>query len=179
MSCLAARTGRELIEHCQQFQPELVVSDIKMPDLDGIDAAEEIYRNQPIPIILISDLLDADLVQRASHQHIIMACLVKPIKDTDLGPTITIAWERFREFETLRQETIGLKQSLEDRTIIDRAKGIIMRHTGLAEPEAFRRLQKSASSRSIKLIEIATMIVAADEAAANGAGEKEAAARDV
>ena len=147
-----------------------------MPDLDGIDAAEEIYRHQAIPLILISDLHDEELIQRASHQHIIMAYLVKPVKDTDLGPAITIAWERFREVEALRLETISLKQSLEDRKVIERAKGIVMRRTGLAEPDAFRRLQKSASSHSIKLVEIAAMIVAADDATA--ARAEETMARD-
>jgi response regulator NasT len=103
------------------------------------------------------------MVQRASRKHV-LAYLVKPIKDTDLTPAITIARERFREFETLRVEASDLKQALEDRKTIERAKGILMKRTGLAEPEAFRRLQKLASSKSQKLVEIARMIVTAEEA---------------
>lgn len=158
-----ARTGRELIDQCRQHQPELVITDIKMPDMDGIEAADEIYRFHPVPIILISAFHDDEMVQRASRKHI-LAYLVKPIKDTDLGPAITIARERFREFETLRVEASDLKQALEDRKMIERAKGILMKRTGLAEPEAFRRMQKLASSKSQKLVEIARTIVTAEEA---------------
>lgn len=158
-----ARTGRELIDHCRKHQPELVITDIKMPDMDGIEAADEIYDFHPVPVILISAFHDDEMVQRASRQHI-LAYLVKPIKDTDLGPAISIARERFREFETLRTEAADLKQALEDRKMIERAKGILMKRTGLAEPEAFHRLQKLASSKSRKLVEIARMIVTAEEA---------------
>jgi len=162
-----ARTGRELIDQCRQHQPELVITDIKMPDMDGIEAADEIYGFHPVPIILISAFHDDEMVQRASRKHI-LAYLVKPIKDTDLGPAITVARERFQEFETLRVEASDLKQALEDRKTIERAKGILMKRTGLAEPEAFRRLQRLASSKSQKLVEIARMIVTAEEAVDTG-----------
>ena len=158
-----ARTGRELVEHCRQHQPDLIISDIKMPDMDGIDAAAEIYHFHAVPVIIISAFHDEEMVRRASRKHV-LAYLVKPIKDTDLGPAISVAMERFREFNTLRVETADLKQALEDRKIIERAKGILMKRTGLAEPDAFRRLQKLASSKCQKLVEIARMIVTAEEA---------------
>jgi AmiR/NasT family two-component response regulator len=158
-----ARNGRELVEQCRQIEPDLVICDIKMPDMDGIDAADLIYRNQPVPVILISAYHDDELIHRACRQHI-MAYLVKPIKDTDLRPAITVALERFREFSTLRSEASNLKQALEDRKVIERAKGVLMKRTGLEEAEAFRRLQKLASSKSRKLVDIALMIVTAEEA---------------
>lgn len=158
-----ARTGRELVDQCQEHEPELVICDIKMPDMDGIDAADMIYRRRPVPIILVSAYHDDELIRRACRQHV-MAYLVKPIKDTDLRPAITIALERFREFSTLRSEASTLKQALEDRKTIERAKGILMKRTGLEESEAFRRLQKLASSKSQKLAEIAHMIITAEEA---------------
>jgi response regulator NasT len=159
----AAATGKELIGQCRLLQPDLVISDIKMPDMDGVDAAAAIYRDQPLPIILISAYHDPDLIARATREHI-LAYLIKPIKDTDLIPAISVAMERFQEFDALRKEAANSKQALEDRKTIERAKGIVMRRTGLEEPEAFRRLQKMASSKSQKLVEIARMIVTAEEA---------------
>ncbi len=159
----AARNGRELVEQCRQHEPDLVICDIKMPDMDGIDAAEAIYRTRAIPVILVSAFHDDELIRRASGKHV-LAYLVKPIKDTDLAPAITVAMDRFREFQTLRHEAADLRQALEDRKTIERAKGILMKRTALSEPDAFRRLQKVASSKSQKLIEIARMIITAEEA---------------
>lgn len=159
----AARTGRELIDHCRTHQPDLILSDIKMPDMDGIEAAAQVYRTDAIPVILISAFHDVDLIERATRNHI-LAYLVKPVKDTDLAPAIAVAMERFGEFEALRQEAADARQALEDRKVIERAKGILMKRTGLAEPDAFRRLQKLASSKSKKLVDIARSVVTAEEA---------------
>src|ERR1700747_2545427 len=79
----AARTGRELVEHYRALNPDLVISDINMPELDGIDAAKEIYREQPVPVILVSAYHDRQLIQRAEADHI-LAYLIKPIKQADL-----------------------------------------------------------------------------------------------
>lgn len=159
----AAQTGRELVEDCKTHRPDLAITDIKMPDMDGIDAANQIYKDRPIPVILISAYHDAELIERAEADHI-LAYLVKPIKQADLEPAIALATRRFSQFETLRKEAGDLRQALADRKIIERAKGILMKRAGLDEPDAFRRLQKLASEKNKKLIEIATMIVTADEA---------------
>ncbi len=159
-----ARTGRELIDQCRRFRPDLIICDVKMPEMDGIDAAAEIYQVSAIPVILVSAFCDDELIRRASRKHI-LAYLVKPIRETDLGPAISVAMERFREFETLRAEAADLKQALEDRKMIERAKGILMLRSGLSEPEAFSRLQKLASRKSQKMIEIARSVVTAEEAA--------------
>lgn len=161
-----ARTGRELVDHCRDLKPDLVISDVKMPDMDGIDAADEIYRSDAIPVILISAFHDDELIQRASTRHV-LAYLVKPVTEADLGPAITVAMQRFREFEEARSEAANLKQALEDRKTIEKAKGIVMQRTGVSEPDAFRRLQKLASSKSQKLVEVARMIVTAEEAVAD------------
>lgn len=161
----AARTGRELIDLCRKHQPDLILSDIKMPDMDGIEAASQVYRTDAIPIILISAFHDVELIERASRNHI-LAYLVKPVKDTHLAPAIAVAMQRFGEFEALRQEAEDARQALDDRKVIERAKGILMKRTGLAEAEAFRRLQKLASSKSSKLVEIARSVVTAEEAMA-------------
>jgi len=155
-------TGRELVEHCRELKPDLIITDIKMPDMDGIDAAAEIDRDGPIPVILVSAFHDEALIDRA-RQHHILAYLIKPIKDTDLKPAIALAVARFKEFETLRQEAVTAKQALEDRKLIERAKGILMKRAGLQEPDAFRRLQKHASAKRMKLVEIAKTVIEAEQ----------------
>jgi two-component system, response regulator PdtaR len=159
----AARTGRELVELCRSAKPDLVITDIKMPDLDGIDAAIQIYRDRPAPVILVSAYHDAELIARAEMDHI-MGYLVKPIKQADLAPTIAIAVRRFEHFQALRRETADLRQALADRKVIERAKGILMKKGRLDESEAFRRLQKLASEKNRKLVDIAGMILTAEEA---------------
>jgi response regulator NasT len=158
-----ASTGRELIEKCKETTPDLVITDIKMPDMDGIDAARVIYKEFPIPVILVSAYHDQELLTRAEEDHI-LAFLVKPIKQADLEPAIAIAMRRFEQFQALQKEAADLRQALEDRKQIEKAKGLLMKRAGLDENEAFRRLQRLASERNRKLVEIATMILTADEA---------------
>jgi len=158
-----AKDGRELVDLCAATRPDLVITDIKMPDMDGIDAAARIYRNAAIPVILVSAYHDPEFIERAEADHI-MAYLVKPIKQADLEPAISIAMRRFEQFQALRKETSDLKQALEDRKVIERAKGILMKKANLDEHDAFRRLQRLASDKNHKLIEIAQMILTAEEA---------------
>jgi AmiR/NasT family two-component response regulator len=165
-----ATNGRELVEHCRAHHPDLVVTDIKMPELDGIDAAGEIYRDRPVPVILVSAYYDPELFERAEQDHI-LAYLVKPIKRADLEPAIAIATQRFAQFKALRTEANSLRQALEDRKLIERAKGILMLRASLSEPDAFRRLQKLARDQNRKLVEIAQMIVTAEKALQPAAGD--------
>jgi response regulator NasT len=159
----AASDGRELIEACRASRPDLAVTDIKMPDMDGIDAATHIYKSAPIPIILVSAYHDPELIERAEADHI-MAFLVKPIKQADLEPAIAIAMRRFEQFQAMQKETADLRQALEDRKVIEKAKGVLMKKAGLDENDAFRRLQRLASDRNRKLVEVAQMILTAEEA---------------
>lgn len=158
-----AQTGRHLVEQCRLLHPDLAITDIKMPDMDGIDAAGEIYKDAPIPVILVSTYHNRELIERAALNHV-LAYLVKPIKETELEPAIAIAMKRFAEFEALRKDTVDLRQALEDRKVIERAKGVIMRRAKLEEAEAFRRLQRLACDKSRKLVEIAQMILVSEEA---------------
>jgi response regulator NasT len=158
-----AKDGEDLLAQCRASLPDLVITDIKMPDMDGIDAASRLYQERPIPVILVSAYHDAELVKRAELDHV-MSYLVKPIKQADLEPAIALAMRRFEQFEQLRQEADDLRQALEDRKVIERAKGILMKKVPLDEPSAFRRLQKLASEKNLKLVEVARMIVTADEA---------------
>jgi AmiR/NasT family two-component response regulator len=158
-----AEDGRTLVEQCRALHPDLVITDIKMPDMDGIDAATQIYQGGPVPVILVSAYHDAELIARAEADHI-MGYLVKPIKQVDLEPVIALAMHRFEQFQTLCQEVSDLRQALQDRKVIERAKGILMKRVGLDEQEAFRRLQKLASEKSRKLVDIAQTILTAEEA---------------
>ncbi len=158
-----AGTGSQLVADCQRHHPDLVITDIKMPEMDGIEAAEALFLDRAVPVILVSAYHDADLIDRAESNYI-LAYLVKPIKQADLEPAITIAVRRFRQFQTVHEEAASLRQALADRKVIERAKGILMKLSGLDEADAFRRLQQLASEKNLKLVELANTIVIAAEA---------------
>jgi len=158
-----AGTGRDLVTQCKESNPDLVITDIKMPDMDGIEAAAQIYKAAAVPVILVSAHHDPATVRRADADYV-MAYLVKPIKQADLEPAIAIAMRRFEQFLALHKEAASLKQALEDRKTIEKAKGILMMKAGLDEQSAFRKLQKLASDKNKKLIEIARIILTAEEA---------------
>jgi AmiR/NasT family two-component response regulator len=162
-----AANGHELIQRCRETCPQLVITDIKMPDMDGIDAAVQIYRERPVPVILVSAFHDPALIERAEADHI-LGYLVKPIKQADLEPVIGLALRRFEQCEALRREAADLRQALQDRNTIERAKGVLMKRGPFDEPEAFRRLQRLASEKNRKLVEIAQMILIAEEAVQPG-----------
>jgi two-component system, response regulator PdtaR len=165
-----AKDGRELVEMCAANPPDLVITDIKMPDMDGIEAAARIYKNAPVPVILVSAHSDSEFIRRAEGDYI-LAYLVKPIKQADLEPAIGIAMRRFKQFDTYRKESSDLKQALEDRKVIEKAKGVLMKKAGLGEHDAFRRMQKLASDKNRKLIEIARIILTAEEALEPASGK--------
>jgi response regulator NasT len=98
-----AANGRELVEQCRATQPDLVITDIKMPEMDGIDAAVQIYQERPVPVILISAFHDAELIERAEADHV-LGYLVKPIKQADLEPAIALAMRRFAQFQELHRK---------------------------------------------------------------------------
>ncbi|MEX2558658.1 MAG: ANTAR domain-containing protein, partial [Pirellulales bacterium] len=149
-------------EHCRASHPELLITDVKMPQLDGIEAAEQVCKDQPIPVILVSAYHDHELLGRAQEGHV-MAYLVKPIEEADIEVAIGIAMRRFEQFQAVSKEASDLRQALENRKLIERAKGIVMKHSGLDEQGAFRRLHKMSWDQNRKLVEIARMILLAEE----------------
>ena len=160
---VVAQDGREMVERCRNTRPDLIITDIKMPVMDGIDAVREICEVEPLPIILVSAYHDVDLLDRARREHV-LAYLVKPIKQADLEAAISVAMQRFEEFRALRKEAGELRGALEDRKVIERAKGILMKKAGLDEPEAFHRLQKLSRDQNQKMVEVARMILRTAEA---------------
>jgi len=157
-----ASTGEEAVTLAAGSQPELAILDIKMPRMDGIEAAQRITQARPIPIILLTAYSESQLVERAAQANI-SAYLMKPVSEEDLLPAITLALIRFREFQALRQEVTDLREALEARKIIERAKGILMRRLSLTEDEAFRRLQRQSQESNRKLAQVAEAIVVADQ----------------
>jgi response regulator NasT len=158
----AAQTGRDLVEKARATRPDLIITDIKMPDMDGIDAARQICQDEVTPVILVSAFSDPELIERAAPNYV-LAYLVKPLKPKDLEPAIAIVTRRFEEFQALRKEADNLRQAIADRKLIERAKGILMKRTGQDEASAFRRLQKMARDTNRKLVEVAQMILTVEE----------------
>ena len=153
-----AATGREVVEIARQVKPDLAILDIKMPEMDGIEAAKAITAEQPIPIILLTAYGEEELVERAAEAGV-LAYLMKPVSEEDLLPTIALALARFREFQALHQEVESLKEALETRKLVERAKGILMRRLNLSEEKAFRHMQRRSQDKNVKLGEIAWAII--------------------
>jgi response regulator NasT len=157
-----AAGGRELVEQCGRHKPQLVVTDIKMADIDGIEAARLICQTEAVPILLVSGYVDTELIERAQTDYI-LGYLVKPVRKADLETAIVIAMGRFQEFQILQMEADHYRQTLAHRKLIERAKGILMRKASIGETDAFARLQALAESKSRKIVEIAEMIITADD----------------
>jgi len=156
-----AQSGTELLECCRKDRPDLVITDMKMPEVDGIEAAGALWREMSVPVILVSAYSDAEFISRARDIPV-MAFLVKPIKAANLEPAIQLGARWFAELQALRQEAEDLRQALQDRKLIERAKGITMKKTGVDEAEAYRLLQRVARATQRKLVEVADMIITAD-----------------
>ena len=154
------KDGRELVELCRRVEPDLVIADIAMPGMDGLEATEAIYKERPVAIVLVSAHYDKNLIQRAQLNYV-MAYLVKPVTEADLETSLAIANERFVQFQKVLDESRSLRQALQDRKVIERAKGIIMQAAQVSELEAFRRLQKMSWDKNLKMAEVASSIVTA------------------
>jgi len=135
--------GDEAIDLVRMLEPELVILDIKMPGMNGIDAAKIISDEGLAAVILLTAFSQQDLIQEASNAGV-LAYLVKPFQRSDLVPSIELALGRFKEISNLKQETEMLRQSLETRKLVDRAKGLLIDNYGLKESDAYRYLQKKA-----------------------------------
>ncbi len=156
-----AEDGKQLLEQCHRVHPDLVIADIKMPFLDGIQAALELNRERPIPVILISAHHEPELLERAGAEPIV-GYLVKPVKPADVETAIPLALKRFEQTQSARKEAAHLRQMLEERKLVERAKGIVMRRLSIGEEEAFRRLRKVASDQNRKVTDVSTQVLEAE-----------------
>jgi len=157
-----ARTGRELVEHCRAGAPDLIIADVKMPDMTGLEAIEAVNRIAPVPAILVSGHAVPAWLDKARELGV-MAYLMKPVTEHDLAPAIALARRQFEEIQSLKREAADLRQALEDRKVVERAKGAVTRRIGVAEDEAYRRLRKLASNHNRKLVDVAHQVLTAEE----------------
>ena len=135
--------GDEAIDLVRMLEPDLVILDIKMPGMNGIDAAKVISDEGLAAVILLTAFSQQDLIHEASNAGV-LAYLVKPFQRSDLVPSIELALGRFKEISDLKQETLMLRESLQTRKLVDRAKGLLIDSYGLKESDAYRFLQKKA-----------------------------------
>ena len=138
-----ARDGEEAVALARSAEPELALLDVKMPKLDGIDAARRILEERPIPIVMVTAYGETELVSRAVEAGV-FGYLVKPFRETDLLPAIRTARARHEELVALREEADSLAEALAARKAIERAKGLLMEREGLTEQAAFARLRKAS-----------------------------------
>jgi response regulator NasT len=157
-----AETGRSLLEQCRATRPDLIITDIKMPDTDGLDAVTALNQEGPVPVILVTAHQDVAYLERAGAGQI-MAYLTKPVRPSDLQAAIDLAIVRFKHLQQLSQEAATWRQALEDRKVIERAKGAVMKRLGVGEDDAFRRLRTLSSDQNRKLVDTAQMVLSAEE----------------
>ncbi|SHI55802.1 ANTAR domain-containing response regulator [Propionispora hippei] len=153
-----ANDGVKAVELVRKLRPDLVIMDIKMPEMDGIAAAKVISNEKLSPVLLLTAFSQKEIVERAKDSGV-LAYLVKPVKEVNLFPAMEIALSRFQEITELEQELEGVKNSLETRKILDRAKGILMDAYNLNESEAYRRIQQYSMSKRKSIREVAEAIV--------------------
>ncbi len=151
--CAEARDGEEAVALARSEQPDLAILDVKMPNLDGIEAARRILEERPIPIVMVTAYAERELVSRAVEAGV-FGYLVKPFRETDLLPAIETARVRHDELSALREEAESLAEALTARKAIERAKGLLMEKEGLSEADAFDRLRRASqvSGRPLKVI---------------------------
>jgi AmiR/NasT family two-component response regulator len=148
-----ARDGDEAVALARELEPDLAIMDVKMPKLDGIDAARRILEERPIPIVMLTAYGQEELVSRAVEAGV-FGYLVKPFRESDLLPAIKTARARHEELSALREEAESLAEALVARKAIERAKGLLMEKEGLSEQDAFARLRKASqvSGRPLKVV---------------------------
>ena len=162
--CAEARDGEEAVELAREHEPDLAIMDVKMPRLDGIEAARRILGDRPIPIVMLTAYGQDELVSRAVEAGV-FGYLVKPFREQDLLPAVRAARARHEELLELREEAESLADALASRKAIERAKGLLMEKEGLSERDAFARLRKASqvSGRPLKVVAEALIATFAEE----------------
>lgn len=157
-----AADGLKAVELTRKLKPDLVIMDIKMPEMDGIAAAKLISNEKLAPVLLLTAYSQKEIVEKAKDSGV-LAYLVKPVKESNLFPAMEIALSRFKEYMEIEQELLDLRNSLETRKILDRAKGLLMDAYNLSEQEAFRRIQQYSMAKRKSIREVAEAIIDASK----------------
>ncbi len=157
-----AGDGRSAVNLARELKPDVAIFDIKMPGMDGIEAARILTEEKIAPVVLLTAYSQRDLVERAKEAGVV-GYITKPMRESDLTPAIEVAMARFSEFRALEKEVGDLKQVLETRKLVDRAKGILMDTQGLTEAEAFRKIQKMSMNKRRPMKDVAEAIILAHQ----------------
>jgi len=170
-----AADGEAAVEQVTSLKPDLAIFDVKMPVLDGISAAERIAADRIAPVVILTAFSQRELVERARDAGA-MAYLVKPFTKADLVPAIEMAVSRFKEIRVLDDEVGTLRDRLEVRKLLDRAKGLLQSEHGMSEPESFRWIQKTSMDRRLTMRKVAEAVIegVADPSAKEAGEAKEA-----
>lgn len=157
---VVGETGRgdDAIAMVRELRPDAVILDIKMPGMDGIQAAREINKDRLAAVLLLTAFSQRDLIQQASDAGA-LAYLVKPFQRSELVPAIELALGRFRELRAVEQEAADLSDKLEARKLIDRAKGVLQDKQGMTEADAYRHLQSEAMAKRTTMAAVAQEIL--------------------
>ena len=153
-----AGDGRAAVELARELQPDLVILDIKMPELDGVSAARVLAEERVAPVLLLTAYSDREFIDGARDAGV-MGYIVKPYGEAQLTPAIDIALARFQEFRTLQKELGDTQEALQTRKVVERAKGVLMDTLGLKEADAFRRIQKLSMNSRKSMREVAEAIL--------------------
>ena len=156
-----AADGEQAVALAQELNPDLVICDVKMPKMDGIAAAAQITEARIAPVVMLTAFSQRDLIERARDAGA-MAYLVKPFQKRDLLPAIEMATTRFAELRALESEVTGLRDRLEARKLIERAKGSLMTRHAMSEPEAFRWIQRAAMDNRTSMKAVAELVLSGD-----------------
>ncbi|TEU18591.1 MAG: response regulator [Anaerolineales bacterium] len=157
-----AGDGRSAVNLARELKPDVAILDIKMPGMDGIEASRILTEEKIAPVVLLTAYSQRDLVERAKEAGVV-GYITKPMRESDLTPAIEVAMARFSEFRALEKEVGDLKQALETRKLVDRAKGILMDAQGLSEAEAFRKIQKMSMNKRKPMKDVAEAIILAHQ----------------
>jgi AmiR/NasT family two-component response regulator len=160
---VVGETGRgdEAVELVKQHQPDLAILDVKMPGMDGLEAASAITADKHAAVLILTAFSQRDLIEQARDAGA-LAYLVKPFERNELIPAVEVALGRFKEMQALAAQTVNLEEQLETRKIVDRAKGRLMDEHGMGENEAFSFIQKRAMSDRVTMRVIAERVIAGD-----------------
>jgi response regulator NasT len=153
-----AADGEQAVALATSLRPDLVICDVKMPKMDGIAAAAQIAGGRIAPVVILTAFSQRDLIERARDAGA-MAYLVKPFQKRDLLPAIEMATSRFAEIRALEEEVSGLRERLEARKLIERAKGVLMSQHRMSEPEAFRWIQRAAMDNRTSMRTVAGLVL--------------------
>ncbi len=157
-----AADGQKALELTRSLKPDVVIMDIKMPVMDGLDAAKIISEEKISPVVLLTAYSQKDLIERAKEAGV-FGYLIKPFQESDLLPAIEIAIARYLEMQELEATVGNLETKLETRKIVDRAKGILMDKYTMSEADAFKRIQQQSMNQRRSMKEIAEAIIIAHE----------------